>query len=267
MSRLQTGSMEVLAESADVGELVVEAVDSLGPRGGDVPVTVPPGLPRIHTDPVLVERAVANLVDNALSHAGGRGLRVEAGTVAGRVDIRVIDQGPGIRREDRDVVFQPFQRLGDSDNGTGWAWGWPWPGGSSEAVGGELDVEDTPGGGCTMVRPPPRVARPMTRGRTAAPRRGREAAGCPVGPGRRRRDRRGTAAGTGRDAARRRAARVLVIDDDTVPGAGPVHQPHRPGLRRGAGPQRRGGSRPRRPPAPRRDPARPRAPRASTGST
>jgi len=118
MSRLQTDSMEVLAESADVGELVVEAVESLGP-GASRCRHHPDRPARVHTDPVLVERAVANLIDNALNHAGGRGLRVEAGPVAGRVDIRVIDQGPGIPRRDRDTVFQPFQRLGDSENGTG----------------------------------------------------------------------------------------------------------------------------------------------------
>jgi len=151
MSRLQTDSMEVLAESADVGELVVEAVESLGPRGEPVVVTIPTGLPRVHTDPVLVERAVANLIDNALNHAGGRGLRVEAGPVAGRVDIRVIDQGPGIPRRDRDTVFQPFQRLGDSENGTGVGLGLAVARGFVRAVGGDLDLEDTPGGGCTMV--------------------------------------------------------------------------------------------------------------------
>ncbi len=119
MSRLQTGSMEVLDQSTDVDELIDAAVDSLGPRGEDVTVDVAGTLPRVRTDPVLLERAVANLVDNALIHAGGTGLRVEAGAVAGRVDIRVIDRGPGIRREDRDLVFRPFQRLGDSENRVG----------------------------------------------------------------------------------------------------------------------------------------------------
>ena len=71
--------------------------------------------------------------------------------MAGRVDIRVIDHGPGIRREDRDLVFRPFQRLGDSENRVGVGLGLAVARGFVEAVGGELDLEDTPGGGCTMV--------------------------------------------------------------------------------------------------------------------
>jgi two-component system sensor histidine kinase KdpD len=151
MSRLQTGSMDVVDEASDVNELLNAAVDSLGPRGVGVAVDAPNSLPHVHTDPVLLERAIANLVDNAVIHARGRGLRIEAGSVVGRVDIRIIDQGPGIRPEDRDLVFQPFQRLGDTDNKVGVGLGLAVARGFVEAAGGELEVEDTPGGGCTMV--------------------------------------------------------------------------------------------------------------------
>jgi two-component system sensor histidine kinase KdpD len=78
-------------------------------------------------------------------------VRVEAGTVAGHVDVRVIDHGPGIRQADRDLVFRPFQRLGDTENHAGVGLGLAVSRGFIEAVGGELDLEDTPGGGCTMV--------------------------------------------------------------------------------------------------------------------
>ncbi len=153
MSRIQTGSMDVLHQSVDVGEMIGSALRSLGPRAEEVVVEVPAQLPHIRTDPVLVERAVANLVDNALIHAGGTGLRIEAGTVAGRVDIRIIDRGPGIAPEDRDRIFQPFQRLGDSERrgGVGVGLGLAVARGFVEAVGGDLDIEDTPGGGVTMV--------------------------------------------------------------------------------------------------------------------
>ena len=150
MSRLQTGSMDVLQQSTDVHELIGAAIESLGPRVEAVAIEVPDTLPRVRTDPVLLERAVANLIDNALIH-GGSGLRIEAGAVAGRVDIRVIDRGPGIPRQDRDRVFHPFQRLGDSENRAGVGLGLAVARGFVQAVGGELEVEDTPGGGCTMV--------------------------------------------------------------------------------------------------------------------
>jgi two-component system sensor histidine kinase KdpD len=153
MSRIQTGSMDVLHQNVDIGELIGSALHSLGPRAEEVVVEVPAALPHIRTDPVLLERAVANLVDNALIHAGGTGLRVEAGTVAGRVDIRIIDRGPGIAPEDRDRIFQPFQRLGDSERrgSVGVGLGLAVARGFVEAVGGDLDIEDTPGGGLTMV--------------------------------------------------------------------------------------------------------------------
>jgi two-component system sensor histidine kinase KdpD len=151
MSRIQTGSMDVLDQSTDVNELIGTAVDSVDQRRQHVAVDIESPLPRVRTDPVLLERALANLIDNALIHAGGSGLRVEAGPVAGRVDIRIIDRGPGIRPQDRDRVFQPFQRLGDSESRVGVGLGLAVARGFVEAVGGDLDVEDTPGGGCTMV--------------------------------------------------------------------------------------------------------------------
>ena len=151
MSRLQTGSVDVLDQSTDVNELIATAVDSVDPRHQRVAVDIESPLPRIRTDPVLLERALANLIDNALIHAGGSGLRVEAGRVAGRVDIRIIDRGPGIGPQDRDRVFQPFQRVGDSESRVGVGLGLAVARGFVEAVGGDLDVEDTPGGGCTMV--------------------------------------------------------------------------------------------------------------------
>jgi two-component system sensor histidine kinase KdpD len=151
MSRLETGAMEILWRTVDVGELIDTALASLGPRGTGVTGTVERDVPSIETDPVLVDRVIANLVDNALIHGEGRPVRVEAGFVAGRVDIRVVDHGPGIKGDDRERVFLPFQRLGDSRNGVGVGLGLAVSRGFAEAVGGELDVEDTPGGGCTMV--------------------------------------------------------------------------------------------------------------------
>ena len=69
------------------------------------------------------------------------------------VELRVIDRGPGIPSRDRDRVFTPFQRLGDTDNTTGIGLGLALSRGLTEAMGGELIPEDTPGGGLTMVHP------------------------------------------------------------------------------------------------------------------
>jgi two-component system sensor histidine kinase KdpD len=151
MSRIEAGTTDLTGRMVAVADVVAAAVASLGPRGEAVVVRIPEGIPDIRTDAVLLERVVANLVDNALIHAGGTGLAVEAGHLPGRVDIRVVDKGPGIRPADRAAVFQPFHRLGDTRRRIGVGLGLAVARGFTEVIGGELDVEDTPGGGCTMV--------------------------------------------------------------------------------------------------------------------
>ncbi len=152
MGRLQSGSMEVLHRVTDIHELVAAVVDGLGTRrdqvGSDVPADVPP----ITTDPALLERAIANLVDNALLHGGGSEVRIEVGCAAGYVFIRVVDRGPGIPRADRERVLHPFQRLaGGQERREGVGLGLALSRGFVEAIGGELEIDDTPGGGCTVV--------------------------------------------------------------------------------------------------------------------
>ena len=152
MSRLQTGSMDVIDRTADVSDVVDAAVASLGPRAAAVTSDVPDDLPRIRYRPGLLERAVANLIDNALIHAGGTGLRIEAGAVAGRVDLRVIDHGPGIPAGGPRPGVPTVPTAGGlprTEAGVGL--GLAVARGFVEAVGGDLDVDDTPGGGCTMV--------------------------------------------------------------------------------------------------------------------
>ncbi len=151
MSRLQSGGLVISSRAVGLEEIVSGALKSV-PTSADVDVDVPETLPRVAVDAGLLERAVANLVENALRFAPpGQPVRIEAGAVAGRVDLRVVDRGCGIGAADRERVFRPFQRLGDNPNGTGVGLGLAVAKGFVEAMGGELSIEDTPGGGCTMV--------------------------------------------------------------------------------------------------------------------
>jgi two-component system sensor histidine kinase KdpD len=159
MSRLQSGALQLVARPTGVDEIVPAALASLGDEATGVEVDVPETLPRVDVDPALLERAIANLVDNAVRHAGrDRFVRIEAGAIAGRVDVRVVDRGRGIPVTQRARVFQPFQRLGDAPDHEGVGLGLAVARGFVDAVGGELSVEDTPGGGVTMV-----IALPVSR--------------------------------------------------------------------------------------------------------
>ena len=154
MSRLQTGALHLGLRPVGLEEVVSAALGSLSRDVGSVGVDVADSLPPVEADPALLERSVANVIDNALSWSpSGRPVRVEAGEVGDRVDLRVIDRGPGIPTGERDRVFQPFQRLGDGGrvhtNGVGL--GLAVARGFVEAMGGEVLLEDTPGGGTTMV--------------------------------------------------------------------------------------------------------------------
>jgi two-component system sensor histidine kinase KdpD len=132
-------------------EVVPAALASLSGDTRGVEVVVDDSLPRVAADPALLERAVANLASNAIAASRpGDLVRIEAGAVAGRVDLRVVDRGPGISEEDRERIFEPFQRLGDA-TGNGVGLGLAVARGFVEAMGGELTVDDTPGGGVTMV--------------------------------------------------------------------------------------------------------------------
>jgi two-component system sensor histidine kinase KdpD len=153
MSRLQTGAVQLVMREVGLEEVVPRALAGLPERPVPVVLDLPETLPRVRADAGLLERAVANIVDNARTWSPlHEVVRVEAGVVPGRVDLRVIDHGPGIPVDQRDLVFQPFQRLGDNPrNGTGVGLGLAVARGFVEAMGGELTVEDTPGGGMTMV--------------------------------------------------------------------------------------------------------------------
>ena len=152
LSRLQAGALPMFAVPVGLDDVVARALDHVAP-GRHLDLDVPPDLPEALADAALLERVVANLVQNALRYSPrDADVRIAGSSHAGRVQLRVIDRGPGIKEEDREQVFAPFQRLGDSHpGGEGIGLGLAIARGLTEAMGGSITIEDTPGGGATLV--------------------------------------------------------------------------------------------------------------------
>ncbi len=152
MSRLQAGALAVHPAPVGVDDVLPAVLAELGPASLAVQLRLPDDLPELYADPVLLERILANLIGNALRHSpAGRAPLVSASTLGDRVELRVVDRGPGVREADWQRIFVPFQRLGDTDNTTGVGLGLALSRGLAEAMGGTLEPENTPGGGLTMV--------------------------------------------------------------------------------------------------------------------
>jgi len=115
-------------------------------------VDIPDSLPEVQADPGILERVIVNLTGNALRYSpAGQPPLLAASALGGRVELRVVDRGPGIPADDRDRIFVPFQRLGDTDNTSGVGLGLALSRGLTEVMGGTLEPDETPGGGLTMI--------------------------------------------------------------------------------------------------------------------
>jgi K+-sensing histidine kinase KdpD len=149
LSRLEAGALTVDLQPVALDEVVSRAL--IDRHLSQVANAVGDDLPLVRTDAGLLERIVANLVDNAARHAAGRGsVEVGARAAASSVELRVVDHGPGVAESDWPRMFVPFQRL-DDRGGDGVGLGLAIARGFTEAIGGTLRPESTPGGGLTMT--------------------------------------------------------------------------------------------------------------------
>jgi two-component system sensor histidine kinase KdpD len=152
MSRLQAGVVSPRLTPCDLPAVAYGALAWLDVQErARIELDWPADVPAALADPGLLEHVVANLVGNAVRHAPAGPVALTAGAVDDHVELQVIDHGPGVASVDRDVLFAPFQRLGDSPAGQGVGLGLAVARGLTEAMGGTLTAEDTPGGGLTMV--------------------------------------------------------------------------------------------------------------------
>jgi two-component system sensor histidine kinase KdpD len=152
MSRLQSGALSLRCEAVALEDIVASALSGLPIDDGRAEVDVDETVPLVEADPVLLERAVANVVSNALAWSPpDRPVRIEAAPVRERVCLRVIDRGPGIPPGQREHVFEPFSRAGDRSNDAGVGLGLAVAHGFVTAMHGDISVDDTPGGGLTVT--------------------------------------------------------------------------------------------------------------------
>jgi two-component system sensor histidine kinase KdpD len=152
MSRLQAGAVELSLRAVALEEVVAAALAGIPQANRRVEVDVSESLPTVSADAALLERAVANMVSNALAWSPvDAPVRVEAGLVGASIDLRIIDRGPGVAPADRERIFLPFQRLGDRSTDAGAGLGLAIAKGFIEAMGAQLVLDDTPGGGLTLT--------------------------------------------------------------------------------------------------------------------
>jgi two-component system sensor histidine kinase KdpD len=168
-SRLAAGVVRPHLSEVYLEEVVQHALVGIGKRttvfgrGSLDRVKVELGGTIAMADPGLLERVLANLIDNALHYAPDSMVRINAGQVGGRVLINVVDEGPGVAKGAAEQMFEPFQRLGDTDNSTGLGLGLSVAKGFVEAMSGTIQATDTPGGGLTILvdlEAPPEIPQP-----------------------------------------------------------------------------------------------------------
>lgn len=156
-SRLAADAIRPQLHKVYLEEVVQRALLSIGRGatgfgpGGLDRVKVDVGDAAVLADSGLLERVLANLIDNALRYAPDSMVRVSAGTVGEEVLITVMDKGPGVPRGAEEKLFEPFQRLGDRLNKSGVGLGLSVARGFVEAMDGTISATDTPGGGLTVM--------------------------------------------------------------------------------------------------------------------
>jgi two-component system sensor histidine kinase KdpD len=156
MSRIEAGVLEARPESVDLLEVVTAEVDSVRTRSPtlNVRTTIDRDHAIVQADPIFLMRVLANLLDNAVKAATRTG-HPDIGVVAGRhgdgVAVRVVDHGDGLDPVAREQLFYPFYRLEERTSKLGPGLGLAIARGFVDLMGGELWVEDTPGGGATFA--------------------------------------------------------------------------------------------------------------------
>jgi len=164
LSRLQTGYSEPRREVVSAEELVAQALAELG-WDERIRTELPPAPLLLEVDSAQVERALVNLLENALRFSPPESsVLVRVAAEDGEAVLAVLDRGPGIPPGDADRIFEPFQQLASDDGGRragrGTGLGLAIVRGFAEANGGRAWAEPGPGGGASFAVAFPLVPSP-----------------------------------------------------------------------------------------------------------
>ena len=153
LSKLQAGGAVPRREWVSIEDVVLAAREGLPLPEARLRLNVDPGLPEVRADAAQLERAFANLLENAGRYSNGAPVSVQATRVGDQIVVSVVDQGPGIDRGDRDRIFEPFYRGRSSvdDRPAGSGLGLAIARGFVEANGGTIAVQSLPGQGTSFV--------------------------------------------------------------------------------------------------------------------
>jgi len=162
VDRLRRGLVPVSRRSVEIKAILGAVISQLSQQAAEKQVSFDIDAPdgaRIDTDPELLRLALANLAENAIRHGGAGIVRIRAHSEDGGWVISVSDQGPGIEREKLACLLDPIRLAHLKDKGIGLTIAYY----ASRRLGGRIEGESTPGGGCTIrlwlpAKPQPRPA-------------------------------------------------------------------------------------------------------------
>ncbi|MDQ6842114.1 MAG: DUF4118 domain-containing protein [Actinomycetota bacterium] len=152
LSKLQAGKAQPRRDWTSLEDVLIAAREGLG-GPGEVRMSIDPDVPEIRADAAQLERAFANLLENARRYSRGLPVSVHARRSGQRVIVQVVDQGPGIEPAERERIFEPFYRASHPGvkPGTGSGLGLAIAKGFIEVGDGEISVESLPGQGTSFV--------------------------------------------------------------------------------------------------------------------
>jgi two-component system sensor histidine kinase KdpD len=152
LSVLQAGRAEPRRIWYSIDEVLQEAVEQVGEETCSFKLSVERDMQLLQGDPAQLERAFANVLENAARYSAGKPVAVRARAVRGRIRVLIADQGPGIPTTEQERIFLPFYRsAGDGSQHPGSGLGLAISRGFLELNGGRISVESGAGRGTSFV--------------------------------------------------------------------------------------------------------------------